>query len=70
MALSLDDRLLGEKTQYYCSSSEDEGTESDREDRKSQSSFARSKDSVTPVADAYTGRCTNVGFSTNILGKL
>ena len=27
MALSLDDKLLGEKTHYYCSSSEDEGEE-------------------------------------------
>ena len=27
MSLGLDDKLLGEKTHYYCSSSEDEGEE-------------------------------------------
>jgi len=57
MALSLDDRLLGEKTDYYCSSSSDEDTE---DDTHKQAKISR----TVPYADTreYTGHCVNVSF--------
>jgi len=57
MALSLDDRLLGEKTQYYCSSSSDEEGENDT--RKQDHGAT-----VVPETDVnkYTGHCTNVSY--------
>jgi len=57
MALSLDDRLLGEKTEYYCSSSSDEETE-DNSHKQVKISNA------IPDADArkYDGHCVNVSF--------
>ncbi len=61
MALSLDDKLLGEKTHYYCSSSEDEGG-SDTEEGAAKS---ESKGPVFVPEEAlkdYDGSCTNVSF--------
>jgi len=55
MALSLDDRLLGEKTHYYCSSSSDEEGE-DNADRQA------SITTEVPDSDVskYAGHCVNV----------
>ena len=55
MALSLDDRLLGEKTHYYCSSSSDE---EDEDKAHKQASIS----TAVPEADVnkYTGHCVNV----------
>jgi len=54
MALSLDDRLLGEKTDYYCSSSDEEDEDITH----------KQADLSAAVHDAdssqYTGHCTNV----------
>jgi len=57
MALSLEDRLLGEKTHYYCSSS-DEEAEDDTLHKQANIS------SAVPDADVnkYTGHCVNVSF--------
>ena len=57
MALSLDDRLLGEKTDYYCSSSSDEETEGDTHKPAKTSSAVSDTD-----ASKYTGHCVNVSF--------
>ena len=60
MALSLDDKLLGEKTHYYCSSSEDEGEDNDQDEPKTQS-----KEPTFIPEEAlkeYDGCCTNVCF--------
>ena len=67
MALSLDDKLLGEKTHYYCSSSEGEdGSEdeggSDGEDG-GEKGAARNDGPASipePQLKKYTGRSTNV----------
>jgi len=58
MALSLDDRLLGEKTDYYCSSSSDE----EGEDNANKQTNVRS---VTLDVDRnkYTGHCVNVSVN-------
>ncbi|KAL3875736.1 hypothetical protein ACJMK2_033657 [Sinanodonta woodiana] len=62
MALSLDDKLLGEKTHYYCSSSEDEG-----DDVKDEMGKLQNEGNKTPsmIHEAelkeYEGHCTNTG---------
>jgi len=58
MALSLDDRLLGEKTEYYCSSSSDEETEDDTHKQAKISSAVPDAN-----ASAYTGHCVNVSLT-------
>ncbi len=60
MALTLDDKLLGEKAQYYCSSSEDEGEdESDANDNENPR--VQEEPSIEPPAlEDYKGHCTNV----------
>lgn len=55
MALSLDDRLLGEKTDYYCSSSSDEEGEDNAHKRDNISSAVPDVD-----VNKYTGHCVNV----------
>ena len=57
MALSLDDRLLGEKTHYYCSSSSDEEDDGDTQKQANISSAVPDKE-----MNAYTGHCVNVSF--------
>ena len=63
MALSLDDKLLGEKTHYYCSSSEDE----DEKDSDGESVGERTKGAKEPTfipepkLQEYGGTCTNTG---------
>jgi len=65
MALSLDDKLLGEKTHYYCSSSS-EGEEDDDDIVKCASETNTSSNSVKPPRNvsAYSGRSTNVSRGT------
>lgn len=63
MAVSLDDKLLGEKAHYYCSSSEDEGddhndSDKDEEGPKQQAGAAEVE---PPSMGPYSGRCTNTG---------
>lgn len=57
-ALSMDDKLLGEKMHYYCSSSEDEEEEkSGKLEQPSTTSTATASD-VDLVK--YSGKCSNV----------
>ncbi|WAQ95714.1 PHLP-like protein [Mya arenaria] len=62
MALSLDDRLLGEKVENYCSSSEDEN-ENDSSDEKSESRPVDKAPTFIPDEKSkdYTGSSTNTG---------
>jgi len=57
MALSLEDRLLGEKTHYYCSSS-DEEAEDDTPHKQANVSSAVPDADINP----YSGHCVNVSF--------
>ena len=64
MALSPDDRLLGEKTHYYCSSSEDEDEEEDETkygDEKGKGAEKGPDPNIAPpeIGD-YKGYATNV----------
>ena len=65
MALSLDDKLLGEKVDNYCSSSEDEREdEGGEEDRGGKSSQPKQPTFIPEEAmKEYDGHCTNVSFS-------
>ncbi|XP_076835869.1 phosducin-like protein [Brachyhypopomus gauderio] len=57
---NLDDKLLGEKLQYYCSSSEDE--ESDREEEEGQSKSIRDQDALVEEIDySPDGTAVNTG---------
>ncbi|XP_015903547.1 phosducin-like protein isoform X2 [Parasteatoda tepidariorum] len=57
---TLDDKLLGEKTHYYCSSSEDEGNDDDSDDlshaKEPQPKFIPSQN-----LDKWEGSSTNTG---------
>ncbi|XP_045212584.2 phosducin-like protein [Mercenaria mercenaria] len=55
MALSLDDQLLGEKVENYCSSSEDEGEEGEKSGVEQRPQF------IPENQTEYNGRCTNTG---------
>jgi len=67
MALSADDRLLGEKTHYYCSSSEDEG-EDDKEEGRSDDTRVRSGNSSRPqfIPDAEVQGTNEKGPALNV----
>ncbi|XP_035377058.1 phosducin-like protein [Electrophorus electricus] len=57
---TLDDKLLGEKLQYYCSSSEDE--ETDHEDEECQSKSIRDQDTLEAEIDySPDGTAVNTG---------
>ena len=63
MALSLDDKLLGEKVHYYCSSSEDEADDNDSNGDDEKAGGSKSKGPVfipEPDINKYSGTCTNV----------
>lgn len=62
MSLSLDDKLLGEKVENYCSSSEDEG-ENDSSDETNLSESKADKPTFIPESkiQEYKGSCTNTG---------
>ncbi|CAG5127766.1 unnamed protein product [Candidula unifasciata] len=71
MSLSLDDKLLGEKVHYYCSSSEDEADEGDDSDGggaddegSSGHKVVREGNAISPtdmLADGYGPGVTNTG---------
>ncbi|XP_074644738.1 phosducin-like protein [Tubulanus polymorphus] len=69
MALGLDDKLLGEKMDYYCSSSEDEGERDDDEEdagSDTEKAAAMKRQSAPtfipePELKDYNGHCTNTG---------
>lgn len=57
---TLDDKLLGEKLQYYCSSSEDEG--SDNEDGEGESKTIRDAAASEPeIYQSTDGSAVNTG---------
>jgi hypothetical protein len=65
MALSLDDKLLGEKTHYYCSSDEGEDDDDDKESCGSDDAAGPADNEATadvpaPDIKPYDGTCTNV----------
>ena len=65
MALSPDDRLLGEKVHYYCSSSEDEDDEGDNSGSEGEEKSSQPeplKFIPEPEIKDYNGRCTNVSI--------
>lgn len=62
MALSADDRLLGEKVHNYCSSSEDEGDD-DASGSEGEEQTPPGPDIPAPEINPYDGRCTNVRLS-------
>ncbi|XP_046574111.1 phosducin-like protein [Haliotis rubra] len=59
MALSMDDKLLGEKTHYYCSSSEGE-EESDSEHSQGETGISK-QDQAPADINSYQGTCINTG---------
>lgn len=62
MAVSFDDKMLGEKAHYYCSSSEDEADDSDKEELEDGVSV-EPEPAPLPVPDIshYQGYSTNTG---------
>ncbi|KAK7101878.1 phosducin-like protein [Littorina saxatilis] len=62
MAVSMDDKLLGEKAHYYCSSSEDEA-EPDEDDKDESDEAAKQPEPEIepPTVEPYSGSCTNTG---------
>ena len=57
---TLDDKILGEKLQYYCSSSEDE--DSDKEDEEGQAKTIRNPDVLEPEIEySSDGSAMNTG---------
>lgn len=64
MALSLDDKLLGEKTHYYCSSSEDEADDNDQSGDDEKPADSKQASFIPePELKEYGGTCTNVNPS-------
>ena len=63
MALDLEDRLLGEKVHYYCSSSEDEGeADEDADDVAPDAAKHAPADAAeVELREAQEGRAINVG---------
>lgn len=63
MSLSLDDKLLGEKTHYYCSSSEDEGSNDEDNDKLGDEAAGvpSGPEVEPPKMERYSGTCTNTG---------
>ncbi|XP_064605623.1 phosducin-like protein [Liolophura sinensis] len=62
MALSLDDKLLGEKTHYYCSSSEDEADDNDQSGDDEKPADSRQAVFIPePELKEYGGTSTNTG---------
>ncbi|KFM60546.1 Phosducin-like protein, partial [Stegodyphus mimosarum] len=56
---TLDDKLLGEKTHYYCSSSSED--EADEDSDKNYSSVEAPSKSVIQDPEEWDGSCTNTG---------
>ena len=65
---TLDDKILGEKLQYYYSSSEDEGSEG--EDEEGQTKTIRNPDVLEPeVHYSADGSAVNTGLLTRWLSR-
>ncbi len=61
---TLDDKILGEKLQYYYSSSEDEGSDNEDEDRENKT--IRDADIEEPEIDySADGSAVNTGTNTS-----
>lgn len=61
---TLDDKILGEKLQYYCSSSEDEGANSDsgkEDDNDKAKTVKESSQEVTTDFTEWNGTSSNTG---------
>lgn len=56
---ALDDKLLGEKLQYYYSSSESEDEDSDKEDKEGESTIPESGEELELSSD---GSAVNTGI--------
>ena len=69
---TLDDKLLGEKLQYYCSSSESEAEEDDDAGEKLQTSGGVAAPSAATSASSYQwrGSSSNVNENLRILLQL
>ena len=67
MSLSLDDKLLGEKVHYYCSSDEDEGEEEDT-DRGQDEELGRSsiKEASAWSPPPEPNQAEHNGITTNV----
>ncbi len=70
---TLDDKLLGEKLQYYCSSSESEGEDEDdaveSDEGKIQSLRAASSSAASYEVQEWQGTSTNVNRSSLIFSQ-
>lgn len=63
MSLSLDDKLLGEKTHYYCSSSDEGSNDEDNDKLGDEAAGVPSGPEVEPPKmERYSGTCTNVNL--------
>lgn len=60
---TLEDKILGEKLQYYCSSSEDEGNDSADSDKESDSDKYQGAitESLEPSFSEWDGTSSNTG---------
>lgn len=73
MSLSLDDKLLGEKVQYYCSSSEDEDGDEDNSEKYNSDEERPQRGTQGVIRD--TSSCSNAshaesnGIVTNVSFK-
>ena len=72
MALSFDDRILGEKTDYYCSSSEDERYDSCEENFDESEKTKTEKIPTVQASEItdYSGHSLNVSLLTYNIGSL
>ena len=64
---TLDDKLLGEKLHYYCSSSEEEGGAGDSDDEGAPGPAA-GPSAELPAAETWSGVSTNVSFPFSTIG--
>jgi hypothetical protein len=70
MALSPDDRLLGEKVHYYCSSSEDDDDEEEDESKYGEEKGKTAEagpELAPPEITDYKGYSTNVTSISNLV---
>ncbi|XP_063976358.1 phosducin-like protein [Diachasmimorpha longicaudata] len=58
---TLEDKILGEKNEYYCSSSEEEGNESGDSDKEEESVCTKEEPSRTVELDQWDGTSSNTG---------
>lgn len=58
---TLEDKLLGEKTEYYCSSSESEGEEESGDEKETGRNVVEVPDGPPPIETSDSGVSTNTG---------